>query len=47
MALEMPLPKTIFGHPWILIDKLKMSKSIGNTIYVDDLLKHFDKDAIR
>ncbi len=47
MALEMPLPKTIFGHPWILIDKMKMSKSIGNTMYVDDLLKHFSKDTIR
>ncbi len=47
MALEMPLPKTVFGHPWILIDKLKMSKSVGNTMYVDELLKHFSKDTIR
>lgn len=47
MALNLPLPKTIFGHPWILIDKSKMSKSVGNTMYVDDLLKYFSKDTIR
>ncbi len=47
MALNLELPKTIFGHPWILIDKLKMSKSVGNTIYIDDLIKHFQKDVIR
>ncbi|NLN50558.1 MAG: methionine--tRNA ligase [Acholeplasmataceae bacterium] len=47
MALNLELPKTIFAHPWILIDKNKMSKSIGNTIYTDEMLKHFDKDTIR
>ena len=47
MALDLPLPKTIFGHPWVLIDKSKMSKSVGNTLYVDDILKHFKKDTLR
>ena len=47
MALGIELPKTVFGHPWVLIDKSKMSKSIGNTMYVDDILKHFKKDTLR
>tara|TARA_B100001939_G_scaffold131955_2_gene114606 strand:+ start:133 stop:1683 length:1551 start_codon:yes stop_codon:yes gene_type:complete len=47
MALKLPLPKKVFGHPWILVNKGKMSKSIGNVMYVDDLLKHFKKDIIR
>lgn len=47
MALGIELPKVIFGHPWILIDKSKMSKSIGNTIYTKDILKHFKKDTLR
>ncbi|VEU80163.1 methionine--tRNA ligase [Haploplasma axanthum] len=47
MALELPLPKTIFGHPWVLFDKAKMSKSTGNVVYIDDLLKHFPVDVIR
>ena len=47
MALELPLPKQVFGHPWILVNKGKMSKSIGNVMYVDDLLTHFKKDVIR
>lgn len=47
MALGIELPKTIFGHPWILIDKSKMSKSVGNTIYSKDILKHFKKDTLR
>ena len=47
MALGLELPKTVFGHPWVLIDKSKMSKSLGNTMYVDDILKHFKKDTLR
>lgn len=47
MALDIELPKVIFGHPWVLIDKSKMSKSKGNTIYTDDILKHFPKDSLR
>lgn len=47
MALELPLPKQVFGHPWILVNKGKMSKSVGNVMYVDDLLTHFKKDVIR
>jgi len=47
MALGLPLPKQVFGHPWILVNKGKMSKSVGNVMYVDDLLKHFKKDVIR
>lgn len=47
MALDLPLPKTVFGHPWVLIDKSKMSKSVGNTLYVDDILTHFKKDTLR
>ncbi len=47
MALNIELPKTVFAHPWILIDKSKMSKSVGNTLYVDDILKYFDKDTLR
>jgi methionyl-tRNA synthetase len=47
MALGLELPKTVFGHPWVLIDKSKMSKSLGNTMYVDDILKFFKKDTLR
>ena len=47
MALGLDLPKTIFGHPWVLIDKSKMSKSVGNTLYTDDILKFFKKDTLR
>lgn len=47
MALGIELPKTIFGHPWVLFDKAKMSKSKGNTYYTDDVLKHFHKDTFR
>lgn len=47
MALGIELPKTIFGHPWILFDKVKMSKSVGNTVYTVDVLKHFKKDVLR
>jgi len=47
MALDLPLPKQIFGHPWILMNHLKMSKSKGNLIYTDDLIKYFGVDATR
>lgn len=47
MALDIELPKTIFGHPWLLFDKSKMSKSTGNVVYINDLLKHFPVDVVR
>ena len=47
MALGEPLPKTIFGHPWLLNGDSKMSKSTGNVIYADDLVDHFGVDAVR
>ncbi len=47
MALEVPLPKQIFGHPWLLQGGEKMSKSKGNVIYVDDLAGIFGIDAVR
>ena len=47
MALGLELPKTVFGHPWILINKGKMSKSTGNVMYTDQLVKHFGVDPIR
>lgn len=47
MALDIELPKTVFGHPWLLIDREKMSKSVGNTLYTKDILKHFSVDALR
>lgn len=47
MALDLPLPKKIFGHPWILMNHGKMSKSKGNVIYADDLVKLFGVDAVR
>ena len=47
MALGEPLPKQIFGHPWLLQGGEKMSKSKGNVIYVDDLLDVFGLDAVR
>ncbi|WP_084027199.1 methionine--tRNA ligase [Acholeplasma granularum] len=47
MALDLPLPKKIFGHPWVLVDKNKMSKSVGNTLYTDKLVQHFGVDALR
>ena len=57
MALDVPLPKQVFGHPWLLLAKndkqqdedapVKMSKSRGNVIYADDLVKVFGVDAVR
>lgn len=47
MALGVELPKQIFGHPWILVNKGKMSKSVGNVMYTDDLVKYFGVDAVR
>ncbi len=47
MALGEPLPKKIFGHPWLLNGQDKMSKSIGNVIYADDLVRNFGVDAVR
>lgn len=47
MALGEPLPKQIFGHPWLLSGDSKMSKSIGNVIYADDLVRNFGVDAVR
>ena len=47
MALGEPLPKQIFGHPWLLQGEGKMSKSKGNVIYADDLAKLFGVDAVR
>ena len=47
MALGQPLPKQIFGHPWLLMNNDKMSKSKGNIIYADDLTDVFGVDAVR
>ncbi len=47
MALDIPLPKQIFGHPWLLQGDGKMSKSKGNVIYADDLVDFFGVDAVR
>lgn len=47
MALGEPLPKQIFGHPWLLFGTEKMSKSRGNVMYADDLVAQFGVDAIR
>ncbi|MBO4407879.1 MAG: methionine--tRNA ligase [Clostridiales bacterium] len=47
MALGEPLPKQVFGHPWLLAGDGKMSKSLGNVIYADDLAKFFGVDAVR
>ena len=46
-ALGEPLPKQVFGHPWMLVGEDKISKSKGNAIYADDLVKFFGVDAVR
>ena len=47
MALDLPLPKQVFGHPWLLKNDGKMSKSKGNVIYADDIVDIFGVDAVR
>jgi methionyl-tRNA synthetase len=47
MSLDLPLPKTVFGHPWLLQQGDKMSKSKGNVMYADDLCELFGVDAVR
>ena len=47
MALGEPLPKQVFGHPWLLMGGGKMSKSKGNVVYADDLVNYFGVDAVR
>ncbi len=47
MALDLPLPKMVFGHPWLLSGNGKMSKSKGNVMYADDLARHFGVDGVR
>ena len=47
MAMGEPLPKQVFGHPWLLVNNGKMSKSLGNVIYADDLVEQFGVDAVR
>ena len=46
-ALGIPLPKQVFGHPWLLFGEDKMSKSRGNVIYADNLVEKFSSDAVR
>jgi methionyl-tRNA synthetase len=47
LALDVPLPKQVFGHPWLMMGDGKMSKSKGNVIYADDLVDLFGVDAVR
>jgi methionyl-tRNA synthetase len=47
MALDLPLPKQVFGHPWLIQSDGKMSKSKGNVMYADDMVRLFGVDAVR
>ncbi|HHT82729.1 MAG TPA: methionine--tRNA ligase [Acholeplasmataceae bacterium] len=47
LALGIELPKTIFGHPWVLFNRNKMSKSTGNVMYTNELVKYFGVDPVR
>ena len=47
MSLDIPMPKQVFGHPWLIMSDGKMSKSRGNVIYADDLVEEFGVDAVR
>ncbi len=47
MSLDVPLPKKVFGHPWLIMADGKMSKSVGNVVYADDLVEEFGVDAVR
>lgn len=47
MSLDLPMPKKVFGHPWLMVGDGKMSKSKGNVIYADDLVNEFGVDAVR
>ena len=47
MSLDIPLPKMVFGHPWLIMSDGKMSKSRGNVVYADDLVEEFGVDAVR
>ena len=47
MSLDLPLPKQVFGHPWLIMADGKMSKSLGNVVYADDLVEEFGVDAVR
>ena len=47
MSLDLPLSKQVFGHPWLITSDGKMSKSKGNVLYADDLVKEFGVDAVR
>lgn len=47
MSLDLPMPKQVFGHPWLIMSDGKMSKSLGNVVYADDLVNEFGVDAVR
>ncbi|MDE5830837.1 MAG: methionine--tRNA ligase, partial [Clostridia bacterium] len=47
LSLNLPLPKKVFGHPWLLMTDGKMSKSKGNVVYADDLVREFGVDSVR